>query len=42
METVVDTDRATVRLIKSDKELYAALEEMVKHDDPYRLWDQTE
>ncbi|MFV1980514.1 MAG: type II toxin-antitoxin system HigA family antitoxin [Rhodothermia bacterium] len=28
METLVDTDRATVRLIKSDKELYAALEEI--------------
>jgi len=28
METVVDTDRATVRLIKSDKELYTALEEV--------------
>ncbi len=28
METVVDTDRATVRLIKSDKELYTALEEI--------------
>jgi HTH-type transcriptional regulator/antitoxin HigA len=28
METVVDTDRAAVRLIKSDKELYAALEEI--------------